>query len=179
MDQAEQENIRRAIEADYAQEIAAAKAKRAERLRALSIVCAVPVPRTDTDQVSAASQPSSPPSQTSEPESSELPRIQRGTITSLIRKVAKAQPRVFDMRDVYHGLKQENAELGAAVKLASISSALQRMADDGVLAVHFRGGGKRPTLYQVKRADGHGQLVPSPEAINKQEHDEETLKAAS
>jgi hypothetical protein len=85
---------------------------------------------------------------TSNGNSAEVP-VKRGTIDNLVRNVLGSMTGQFSPRDVMEEM-QKIPDFPGGINRSSVSSALKRLADDGVLSVVQIGKGKRASRYQRK-----------------------------
>jgi len=178
MEQADYDRFKAAIEDEYLRDIAAAKSKRSNRIKALGIVREIPVKQNPSDlatlNVGVAGISQTPDAKSVAAESNgtaegETTQVLRGALVGVIRDAAKLQVRPFTMHDIHHAVstifQRRHGAPAPEVKLASISSALQRLADDGMLLVIEKGGGKKATLYARKIDDKSSfrAIAPAPQ----------------
>ena len=63
-------------------------------------------------------------------------------------------PDVFSLNDVREQMRTKDLASATSIKRASLSTALKRLADEGVIQVVEAGSGKRASRYRVmKQAD--------------------------
>jgi hypothetical protein len=80
-------------------------------------------------------------------ERGDTPARERGQLARAIRNAIAKAAEPFVLRDIYNIILKDDAVLGQSVKLASISSFLQKHAEKGRLRVIAVGVGKNPTKY--------------------------------
>jgi len=89
-------------------------------------------------------------------------RMKRGTIEGLVRDVLAHMRGEFSPREVIERINQM-PNVPAELDRSSVSSALKRLADDGVLEVTEVGKGKRASRYRLRVANANAtQQEPDP-----------------
>lgn len=80
-------------------------------------------------------------------EASRTSNTKKGALLNVIRNVLPEIQGEFTQHTVIEKLREKNP--GVAVKRASLSSTLRRLADDKEIELLELGAGKRPTRYKV------------------------------
>lgn len=76
--------------------------------------------------------------------------VKRGAIDASVREVLPQLNGVFGPREVRACVEKKNPTLAGQVNRSTVSSALRRLAEEGLITVVQHGKGKRPTRYRVK-----------------------------
>ncbi len=80
-------------------------------------------------------------------EASRTSNAKKGALLNVVRKVLPDIHGEFTQRTVIEKLREKNPDV--AVKRASLSSTLRRLADDKEIELLELGAGKRPSRYKV------------------------------
>jgi len=74
--------------------------------------------------------------------------VGKGLLQKAIRLALEDIPNEFTIRDAEDWIRRNNASLAATLKRPSLSSALKRLAGEGVILLTSTGSGKRPSKYR-------------------------------
>ena len=75
----------------------------------------------------------------------------KGTLLKAVRPILSDLSGDFTLHDVMKKISLSNPSLAAKLKQPSLSSALKRLAEDGVITLVSRGSGKRASIYRMVR----------------------------